>query len=155
MPAKKTATKKNLSFEHPEEFHVKRSSAGLGLFANTEFADGDFIIEYSGEHISHDEADRRGGKYLFTLTDKIVIDGKERTNTARYINHSCEPNAEAVIEDDKKVIFLAIKDIAPGDEICFDYGTEYVEDIIAAVGCKCSPCEKKKGKSKDKSKKKH
>lgn len=146
MPAKKPTTKKPLSYEHPEEFQVKRSSAGLGLFANTEFEKGDFIIEYSGEHISHDEADRRGGKYLFTLTDKIVIDGKERTNTARYINHSCEPNAEAVIEDDKKVIFLAIKDIAPGDEICFDYGTEYVEDIIAAVGCKCSPCKKKKQK---------
>jgi len=134
------AAKKSTSFQHPKEFKVKKSSAGLGLFAATDFSDGDFIIQYTGEEISHDEADRRGGKYLFTLTDKIVIDGKERTNTARYINHSCKPNAEAVIEDDERVIFLAIADIAPGDEITFDYGQEYVEDIIAAVGCKCNSC---------------
>jgi len=83
MPAQKKSAKKTLSYKHPEEFQVKRSSAGLGLFSTIEFEKGDFIIEYSGEHISHDEADERGGKYLFTLTDKIVIDGKERTNTAR------------------------------------------------------------------------
>lgn len=128
--------------KHPD-FTVKKSSAGLGLFAAKDFSAGDFIIQYKGEKITHDEADRRGGKYLFTLNEKWVIDGKERANTARYINHSCEPNVEAVIEDDKRIIFLAVKKIAPGDEFTFDYGKEYVEDIIAKAGCKCAPCMQK------------
>ena len=128
------------------DFKVKRSSAGLGLFAEIPYKKEDFIIEYVGERISHDEADRRGGKYLFTLNDKIVIDGKDRANTARYINHSCDPNVEAVIEDDKRIIFLALTNIEPGDELTFDYGKEYVEDIIAKAGCKCTLCLAKKKK---------
>ena len=43
---------------------VKRSSAGLGLFAEKPFKRGEFIIEYTGEHITHEEADKRGGRYL-------------------------------------------------------------------------------------------
>jgi len=137
MPQKKTAKKNEL-------FTVKKSSAGLGLFACKAFENEDFIIEYKGEKITHDEADRRGGKYLFTLNEKWVVDGKERANTARYINHSCDPNIEAIIEDDKRIIFQAIRSIEPGEELTFDYGKEYVEDIIAKAGCKCEPCSSKK-----------
>lgn len=133
----KKTTKKD---QHPSEFKVKRSSAGLGLFATIPFEKEDFVIQYIGEKISHDEADRRGGKYLFTLNEKWVVDGKERSNTARYINHSCKPNMEAVIEDDKRIIFMALRNIKPGEELSFDYGKEYVEDIIAKAGCKCEPC---------------
>lgn len=121
---------------------VKRSSAGLGLFATRPFRKNEFIIEYTGEHISHDQADRRGGLYLFTLNEHIVIDGKGHENIARYFNHSCEPNIEALIEDDTAVIFQAITDIVPGDELTFDYGKEYTEDIIAAKGCRCRVCHK-------------
>ncbi len=136
MPKKSSPT-------HPD-FVVKRSSAGLGLFAGIAFENEDFIIQYKGEKITHDEADRRGGKYLFTLNEKWVVDGKDRANTARYINHSCDPNIEAIIEDDKKIIFQAIRSIEPGEELTFDYGKEYVEDIIAKAGCKCAPCLRKK-----------
>ena len=117
---------------------VKRSSAGLGLFANQTFKKGDFIIEYTGEHIPTEEADRRGGKYLFILSDTVTIDGKGRSNTARYINHSCKPNAEAEIdEEESKIIIRAKKTINPGDEISYDYGKEYWNTHIKPYGCKC------------------
>jgi uncharacterized protein len=129
--------------EHPSVI-VKRSSAGLGLFANTEFKKGDFIIEYTGENISHDEADRRGGKYLFILSDTIVIDGKGRENTARYINHSCKPNAEAETDEDKGVVRIsAKKKILPGEEISYDYGKDYVNEYIKPHGCRCRTCTPK------------
>ncbi len=122
---------------------VKRSSAGLGLFANTTFKRGDFIIEYTGEAISHEESDRRGGKYLFILSDTVVLDGKGRENTARYINHSCKPNAEAETDEDEgKIRISAKKTILPGEEITYDYGKDYVAAYIKPHGCKCRSCKK-------------
>ncbi len=123
---------------------VKRSSAGLGLFANTTFKRGDFIIEYTGEAITHEESDRRGGKYLFILSDSIVLDGKGRENTARYINHSCKPNAEAETDEDEgKIRISAKKTILPGEEITYDYGKDYVSAYIKPHGCRCRTCKKK------------
>jgi len=120
---------------------VKRSRAGLGLFANTEFKRGDFIIEYTGEHITHEEADRRGGLYLFVLDKKTIIDGKGRENIARYINHSCKPNAEGERdEEEQKVRILAKKKILPGEEIAYDYGKEYWDEYIKPFGCRCTAC---------------
>ena len=124
---------------------VKRANAGLGLFANKDFKCGDFIIEYVGEHISHDEADIRGGKYLFTINKKIVIDGKNRTNIARYINHGCKPNAEAESDDEEeKIRIYARKKISAGNEITLDYGKEYWEDHIGKDECRCISCLSKK-----------
>ena len=124
---------------------VKRSSAGLGLFANTVFKRGDFIIEYIGEPISHTEADKRGGKYLFILSDTIVIDGKCRENIARYINHSCTPNAEGETdEDESKIRIFAKRTILPGEEIAYNYGKEYFNTYIKPHGCRCSSCTSKK-----------
>lgn len=123
---------------------VKRSSAGLGLFATKDFKRGDFIIEYTGEHITNEEADNRGGKYLFILTKKRVIDGKARSNIARYINHSCAPNAEPESDEDAgKIRILARKKIIAGDEITYDYGKEYWDWHIKPYGCKCSACAPK------------
>jgi SET domain-containing protein len=127
----------------PTDLVVKRSSAGLGLFSNQAFKKEDFVIEYTGEKITVDEADERGGKYLFTLNDTTVIDGKDRDNTARYINHSCKPNCEPEIdEDDWKIIIRACKKIKPGEELTYDYGKEYVAEHITPYGCKCSACVK-------------
>ncbi len=124
-----------------EKLIVKRSRAGLGLFANTEFKRGDFIVEYTGELISDEEADNRGGKYLFILNKKQVIDGKRRNNIARYINHGCTPNAEAESdEDEMKVRILARRKILPGDEITYDYGKEYWDEYIKPFGCRCTSC---------------
>jgi hypothetical protein len=124
---------------------VKRSKAGLGLFAREDLKKGDFVIEYTGEKIHADEADRRGGKYLFTLTKELVIDGKGRSNIARYINHSCRPNCEAEVdEDEKKVRIYAKKNIRSGEELTYHYGKEYWDDHIKPIGCKCEECLIKK-----------
>ncbi len=119
----------------------KRSSAGLGLFAGEDIKKGQLIIEYTGERITNDEADRRGGKYLFIVTDTLVIDGKGRENTARYINHACKPNAEAEHdEEDDRIYIRAKKNIKTGEEITYHYGKDYFNMMIKPAGCKCSSC---------------
>ena len=123
---------------------VRRSSAGLGLFAAEDIPKEQLIIEYTGDRIDEDEANRRGGRYLFQVTPDLVIDGKGRENTARYINHSCKPNAEAEHdEEDDRIYIRACKNIKTGDEITYDYGKEYMKDIIGPEGCKCATCLKK------------
>lgn len=123
-----------------EKYRVGRSYAGLGLFANKDFKKDDFIIEYTGRPLTYKEADERGGRYLFTLNDTIVLDGTGREHTARYINHSCDPNIEAVIEDEEHIMFYALRKIKKGEELTFDYGEEYVDDIIKKEGCLCHKC---------------
>ena len=129
-----------------EDLKVKRSKAGLGLFTTVPIKKDDFVIEYTGEKISSDEADRRGGKYLFTvIDDELVIDGKGRDNLARYINHSCRPNCEAEVDEDKKRVFIyARRNIKPGEELNYDYGKEYWDDHIKPYGCRCEKCSGKK-----------
>lgn len=120
---------------------VKRSSAGLGLFANEAIPKEQIIIEYTGDRITEDEANQRGGRYLFDVTKNLVIDGKGRDNTARYINHSCAPNAEAEHDEEEDRIFIrARKQIAAGAEITYDYGKEYIKEIIGPEGCRCAKC---------------
>jgi SET domain-containing protein len=83
--------------------------------------------------------------YLFNVTEDLVIDGKGRENTARYINHSCKPNAEAEHEENEDRIFIrAIKKIREGDEITYDYGKEYIEDMLKKKNCVCRRCVIKK-----------
>lgn len=115
---------------------VRRGSTGLGLFTTVPIQKGAFVIEYTGEKITNEEADRRGGKYLFELDDKWTIDGKERGNIARYINHSCDPNCETEVEGERIFVY-AIRDIAAGEELAYDYGDEYYNDIIKPIGCRC------------------
>lgn len=123
-----------------DAYKVKRGIAGLGLFATAPYKRGDFIIEYTGEKITEEEANRRGGKYLFEINDKWTIDGKGRRHTARYINHSCTPNAEAELDEEAERVFIyAKKKIQPGEEITYDYGKEYVKEYIAD-GCRCTSC---------------
>lgn len=125
----------------PEHVQVKRSSAGLGLFAAAPFKKGDLVIEYTGEVISAEEADRRGGKYLFELNENWTIDGKGRENIARYINHSCRPNCyPELTEDETKVFIYAKKKIAPGEELTYNYGSDYFKRVIKPLGCRCTKC---------------
>ncbi len=124
---------------------VKRSSAGLGLFAEEAIPKEQVVIEYTGERISEEEANKRGGRYLFQVTDTLVIDGKGRENKARYINHACRPNCEAEHdEEDDRIYIRACKNIKQGEEITYHYGKEYKKQIIDAEGCKCATCMKKK-----------
>ena len=120
---------------------VKRSSAGLGLFADEPIKKGQLIIEYTGERITEEEANKRGGRYLFEVTDDLVIDGKGRENTARYVNHACKPNSDAEHDEEEDRIFIrAKKNIAQGEEITYHYGKEYMKQIIGPEGCKCATC---------------
>ena len=101
-------------------------------------------LEIKFAHIRyHEKADEKGGLYLFTLNENWVLDGTDRKHKARYLNHSCRPNCEAVIEDDKRIMIYAIKKISAGDELTFDYGEEYFEDLIKNKGCRCKKCQKK------------
>ena len=125
------------------DVRIKRGLAGLGLFAVKEFKKGEQIIEYTGERITREEADKRGGKYLFEVTDSLVIDGKDRSNLSRYINHSCRPNAEAEHdESEDRIYIIAKKKIKPGEEITYHYGREYFKIMIKPYGCKCEHCSK-------------
>lgn len=133
-----------MSKTDPKKVVVKRSSAGLGLFAAAPFAKGDLVIEYTGEVISDDEAQRRGGKYLFELNDTRTIDGTGRENIARYINHSCRPNCEPELnENETRVFIYAKKKITPGEELTYNYGTDYFKRVIKPLGCRCQKCTTK------------
>jgi len=120
-------------------FKVKRSSAGLGLFSGEAIKRGEFVIEYTGNMLSHEEANRKGGKYLFEISSRRTVDGTGRKNIARYINHSCRPNCEVDIKRGRILIY-AIKKIKAGEELSYDYGKEYFDEYIKPHGCKCLKC---------------
>ncbi len=123
-------------------FRIGRSQAGLGLFAVAPIARGEFIIEYLGKRIStttaHEHEWRRGARYMFEVSERWTIDGSSRANRARYLNHSCKPNAEA-ISSGGRIRIYARKKIAPGAEITMDYGREYF-DLFIGKGCRCEKC---------------
>src|SRR5262245_4476842 len=130
-------------------YRVGRSRTGLGLFATKPIKKGTRIIRYFGPLLDCDkeEDDAVENKYLFQLTNRWTIDGSVRENVARYINHGCKPNAESDVKPRKRKVFIrAIKNIEPGEEINYDYGTEYFKEYIKPIGCKCAACEKKREK---------
>lgn len=127
----------------PEGLQVKRSSAGLGLFATRPYKKGERIIEYIGKEISKAEEYTSKSKYLFEVNSKKTIDGTMRENFARYINYSHRPNCEPNIVKGR-VWIDAIKGIKPGEELSYDYGDEYFEEHIKPYGCKCVKCVEKK-----------
>ena len=134
--------------EH-RRYVVKRTNTGLGLFAVQPIAKGTRIIEYTGPLIPNEEVDQRRGRYFFGVNSKWTIDGSPRSNVARYINHSCKPNAEALISS-RRVWIWSRKNIKPGEEIAYDYGKEYFEDIIEPMGCRCEKCGSKSKTSRKK-----
>jgi SET domain-containing protein len=121
-------------------FRVGRSKTGLGVFATCSIKKGTYIVDYFGKKIASLDAERLRTRYLFELNDRWTIDGSARANTARYINHSCKPNSEPVVVRDK-VRIRAIRNIAPGDEITYDYGRDYFRAFIERIPCKCDACE--------------
>jgi len=124
---------------------VGRSKAGLGLFTRVPIKKGQFIVRYSGRKIGTETADEIGTKYLFELNARWTIDGSNRRNIARYINHACRPNAETYFV--KHLIKVrAIKNIKAGDEITYHYGRNYFVAFIKDKGCKCGHCTQKKKK---------
>jgi hypothetical protein len=128
---------------------VRRSGVhGLGVFAAKSIAKGTRIIEYVGERVSHDEADRRyeekdandSHTFLFIVDSKTVIDAGTDGNDARFFNHSCDPNCESTVEK-KRVFIEAVRDIEAGTELTYDYQI-YREDgdpenIDEVFACRC------------------
>jgi hypothetical protein len=130
-------------------YRIGRSRTGLGLFATKPIKKGTRIIRYFGPILDSKKEDEDAieNKYLFELTNRWTIDGSLRENVARYINHACRPNAESDVRPRKRKVFIrAIKNIEPGDEINYDYGTDYFKAYLKPIGCKCDSCEKKRKK---------
>jgi SET domain-containing protein len=126
-------------------FRVERSATGLGLFATKPIKRAAYIATYRGRRISSEEADRRvagGASYIFEVNGRWSIDGSPRWNVARYINHSCRPNARPVGRKGG-IVIIALRRIEPGEEITYDYGPEYLKYFLENGGCRCVPCRKK------------
>lgn len=128
---------------------VRRSPIhGTGVFAVRRIPHGSWIIEYTGERVSHAEADRRyAGKgatdnhtFLFIVDRHTVIDAGIGGNAARFINHCCAPNCETVIED-RRVFIYALRAIEPGEELLYDYLIQREDqdppDIEEVFRCRC------------------
>ncbi|SFK35656.1 hypothetical protein SAMN04487938_0441 [Lysobacter sp. cf310] len=175
----------------PRKIAARRSAIhGNGVFAVTPIAKGERVIEYKGRRRTHEEVDAgdsgdtdSGHTFLFTLNDEYVIDANFEGNSARWINHSCAPNCEAVLDEDEgddrrqdRVFIEAIRAIAPGEELSYNYGITLAEKHTKRLKqiweCRCGSenCtgtmlqpkkdkkdkkdKKKKKKDKDKKKKK-
>jgi SET domain-containing protein len=134
-----------------------RNSAihGRGIFAASDLPAGIRVIEYKGKIITDAQADRlyddsldTGHTFLFTLNDKYIIDANQQGNSARWINHSCEPNCEAVIHvdpngDERKdrVFIETIKPVKAGQELTYNYGitleVPHTKRLKAIWACRC------------------
>ena len=163
--------------EQPAPILVRDSNVhGRGVFATRRIEKGERIIEYLGERVSHDEADRRyelkddndSHTFLFIVDSKTVIDAGTDGNDARFFNHSCDPNCESVVEK-RRVFIEALRAIEPGEEMTYDYqiyrdhdDPDNIDEIFA---CRCGfancrgtmlwpPEPKKKKRSKSAAKKK-
>jgi SET domain-containing protein len=131
--------------------YVVRNSTihGRGVFARRTIRKGSRIIEYRGERISVDEAERRPDSdpdnpyhtFLFELHDGRVIDAAVRGNAARWINHSCAPNCEPIEDDDCRVYIEAKRTIRAGEELSYDYQLSVAGRISAKMkagyACRC------------------
>lgn len=140
----------------PRKIVTRRSAIhGNGVFAVAPIAKGERLIEYKGRRRTHEEVDagdtgdiESGHTFLFTLNDEYVIDANYEGNAARWINHSCDPNCEAVLEEDDgddrrqdKVFIEAIRDIEPGEELFYNYGIRLAEphtrELKKIWECRC------------------
>lgn len=133
----------------PDLMRIRRSRVhGRGAFAVRRIRKGTRIIEYLGDRVSHREADLRydhktvddNHTFLFIVDRGVVIDGGANGNDARFINHSCDPNCESVIED-RRVFIEAIRTIQPGEELTYDYqigrDKEDPPNIDEIFACRC------------------
>lgn len=135
---------------------VQRSGIhGRGVFAVADLPAGIKVIEYRGQRITHREADRRyddtldtGHTFLFTLNDRYIVDANREGNSARWINHSCDPNCEASIHVDAngnerkdRVWIETLRPIKAGEELTYDYGivldVPHTKRLKAIWACRC------------------
>ena len=132
----------------PRPFRIGRARTGLGLFATRPIKKRTRIAEYKGPILDKeaaDRAERRGNRYLYEVSKNRTIDGTPRANVARYANHSCNPNAESVTWRGR-VFIKSTRDIKPGEEIVYDYGTDYLKNVIGRANCQCSRCRRRRAR---------
>ena len=124
----------------------KHSSAGLGLFTFSPIKKGQCVVEYVGRRISQAEEYTSRSLYLFEVTSKITIDGRARSNIARYINHSCMANCEINIHKHRVYVF-AKQNIKEGEELTYNYDKDYFDEYLKGK-CRCPKCLAKRALSK-------
>jgi SET domain-containing protein len=124
----------------PDEFKlvVKRSRTGRGLYAAEKIPNGSCVIEYIGKPVTMEQV-TPALKYLFSTGRSTMIDGNIVANKARFINHSCAPNCEIEIKN-RRIYVFAKRSIKEGEELTYDYGTEYFDEHIKPHGCGCVKC---------------
>jgi uncharacterized protein len=129
-------------------FRVGRSHTGLGIFATRPIRKRSRIAEYKGRKLTTKEANKieaRGNLYLYEINSRWTIDGTPRSNIARYFNHSCNPNAE-VYDVRHRVFIRTLRNIKPGEEITYDYGIDYLKNVIGRSNCKCGRCLRRRAR---------
>ena len=129
-------------------YRIGRARTGLGLFATRPIKKRSRIVEYKGPLLGKKaaaKAERTSNLYLYEINKRWTIDGTPRSNVARYANHSCNPNAET--HDVKRRVFIrALRNIKPGEEIVYDYGIDYLRNVIGRSNCQCSRCRKRRNR---------
>lgn len=129
--------------DHPLVEIKKSGIHGYGGYARTKISKKKRIIEYVGPQITKKQAtealEKSLNEYVFTLNDEWDIDGSVDWNTARYINHSCDPNCESDIIDDH-VWIIAIKSIGEGEELTYNYGYDLEDFQTRLCGCGAKNC---------------
>jgi SET domain-containing protein len=123
---------------------VVRASAihGLGAFAATEIPASTRVVEYLGERIDKSKSVRRcaeGNEYIFSLNEGEDLDGNVSGNPARLLNHSCAPNCEAQ-NSNGRIWLISLRDIAPGEELTFNYGYDLEDYRNYPCACGAPGC---------------
>lgn len=129
-------------------YRLGRSLTGLGLFATRPIKKKMRIAEYRGRRLGIDaalKAEKSGNRYLYEVNSKITIDGARHGNIARYFNHSCNPNCDTFIRN-KRVFIRTLRNIKPEEELTYDYGRDYLKNVIGLENCLCSRCRKRRKK---------
>jgi SET domain-containing protein len=137
-------TKAARRLNHATLLEVRASRVhGLGVFATKSIRKGTRIIEYTGKRILWNDVPNDlddPHTFLFGLDDGVhVIDPAIGGNEARWINHSCQPNCEAIEEEDERVFIYALRDLRPGEELFYDYALEMDEPVTEQLkkDCEC------------------
>lgn len=131
----------DVSANNPIEFKAS-AIHGMGCFAVTQIPEGTRVIEYVGQKIDKRESLRRceaSNEYIFAIDDQHDLDGNVGWNPARFINHSCEPNCEAQLIHGR-IWIVALRDIAPAEEVTFNYGYDLAEYNEHPCRCGTAKC---------------
>jgi len=129
------------------KYRIARSRTGLGLFALKPYRKREYVVTYRGRKIANDEADRleaSGSRYMFEINSRWTIDGSSRRNVARYVNHSCRPNVEAIERRGGVIVYVTRRRIKPDEEITVDYGRDYFDSFITRSRCQCDKCRERR-----------